>query len=65
MAFSNGKKHLNLERDTLHVGLGAGLLQMRDGMQFPRNEASDNAALCPITFASKSLPSAENHTITT
>ena len=36
-------------------------LQARDGMQFPRNEAPDYAAMWPIAFASKSLASMEIH----
>ena len=55
MAFYNGKVQLNLERDVLGIGLGAGLLW------FPRNDISNNAALQPETFMSKSLTSIEIH----
>ena len=43
------------------VSLGAGPLQVRDRMQFLKDYASDNAALQPITFASKSLTSVGTH----
>ena len=59
MAFYNLKEQLFLETDMLGVGLGARLLHMRDGMQFPRNKACSNAALWPISFTSKSLIRAE------
>ena len=41
------------------MGLRETLLQVRNGMWFPRDETPDNAVLCPIAFASKSLISAE------
>ena len=47
------------------LGLGAGFLQVRDGIKFPQGETSDNTALCPITFASKSLTSTEIRYIVT
>ena len=50
---------LYLERDISGVGLGPCLLQVRDGIQFPRNEAPANAELQPIVFASESLRGAE------
>ena len=34
-----------MEKNVLGVGLGESLLQIRDGLQFPRNETPDNAAL--------------------
>ena len=39
--------------------VSASLLQVSDEMQFPRNEASNNAALWPIAFVSKGLTSTE------
>ena len=59
MVFHNEKEQLYLGRDALGVGLGAGLLKVRDGMQFQRNEAPNNAALWPIVFMKKSLTSTE------
>ena len=41
------------------IGLRESLLQVRDRVQFPRNEASKNPALWPIGSASKSLTSTE------
>ena len=41
------------------MGLRASLMKARDGMQLPRNEAPDNAALWLIVFAGKSMKSAE------
>ena len=57
----NEKQQLYLETDALAVGLGASLLQAREGIQFPTNEATDNAVLWPVAFASKSLTIAEAH----
>ena len=56
-AFCNEKKQLYTETNVLGVGLGEILLQVRNDMQFPQNEASDNAAPQPIAFASKGLTS--------
>ena len=42
MNFYNLKEPIYLETDTSGVGQGAGLLQVRDGMQFPRDEVTDN-----------------------
>ena len=61
MAFYNKKEQLYLEIDALGIALEAGLLQMRDDMQFLRNEAPDNAELQLIAFTSKSFISAETH----
>ena len=41
------------------IGLEACFLQVRDGTQFAKNEVPDYEALHPITFATKSLTSAE------
>ena len=41
------------------VDLGVSLLQVTDGKLFSKDEAPDSMALCPITFTSKTLRSAE------
>ena len=56
---STTNRKLNLETDALGVGLGISLPQVKDRMQFSRNETPDNAALQPIAFTSKSLTCAE------
>ena len=61
MAFYNTKEQGYLETDALGASLGAHHLQVRDGMQFPINEAPGNAVLQPRAFMSKSLTSAETH----
>ena len=54
------KIHENMETtSTNRIGLGTTLLQTRDGRTCPRDTAPDNTILRPITFASKSLTSAE------
>ena len=50
---------LYLENDASGIGLGAALLQTRDGTQCPRDIAPDNSILRPIAFASKCLTSME------
>ena len=55
ITFYNEKEHL-----CLGVGLRANLLQVMDGMQCPRNEAPNNAALQPITFVNKCLSSTKS-----
>ena len=42
------------------MGLEAGILQAGEGMHLPK-ETPDNSVLWPITFANKSLTSAEIH----
>ena len=59
MTFYNEKEQLYLEIDASGVGLGASLLELRDGMWFARNEVPDNAVIWPTAFAGKSLISAE------
>ena len=55
MAVYNEKEQFHLKMDVSGVGLGASLLQPREGMGFPRNEAPYNATLCPIACTHKSL----------
>ena len=45
MVFYSEKEQLYLETDTSGVGIGESLQQVRDVMQFPRNEAPHNAVL--------------------
>ena len=52
-------KPLYLESDVSGIGLRATLLQTRDGVTCPRDIALDNTMLQLMTFASKSLTSAE------
>ena len=59
MTFYNGKEPLYLETDASGVGLGAGLLHYKYSLQSPQDEAPDNAALCLVVFASKSLTRTE------
>ena len=50
---------LYLEMDVSGIGFGAGLLQVIEGINCEHDEIPDNATLCPATFASKRLSSAE------
>ena len=43
MAFYNEEEQLCLETDASGVGIGAIFLQVRGGIQIPRNEAQYNA----------------------
>ena len=52
-------KKLYLKREALHVGLRASLLEVKDGMWSPRNEAPNHKTLWPVAFASKILTSTE------
>ena len=45
LGFYNEKHQLYTETDAWGVGLGTSLLQLRDGMQFPRNKTPDKSAL--------------------
>ena len=57
MKLYNEKERLYIEMDASGVGLGAGLLLVRMECSFQKNKASDNAALHPIAFTSKSSTS--------
>ena len=59
MKFYDESKPLYLEMDASGIGLGAALLQTRDGTTCPEDIFPDNTTLRPVTFASKSLTSAE------
>ena len=58
MKFYDEIKPLYLEMDAPGIGLGATLLQTRDGTTCSEDIPPDNTILRPITFASKSLTSA-------
>ena len=53
VAFCNVKQQPYFGRDASGVSLGICLLQVRDRMWFPRNEAPNNVVLWSIAFASK------------
>ena len=53
MASYNKKEKLHLETNMAGVVSGASFLQVWDRLQFPRNEAPNNATLKPIVFAIK------------
>ena len=55
MKFYNASKPLYLDTDASHIGLGVNVLQMQEGMNCRCEKVPNNAALCPIAFASKSL----------
>ena len=59
MTFCDMTKPLYLETDTSSVCLRSGPLQVRDGMNYGQDGIPDNTELGPITFASKSLSTAE------
>ena len=59
MAFHIEKEWLYVQPEALVVNLKASVLQVKDRVWFPRNKAPDNAALWPITLASKSLSHSE------
>ena len=51
--FVAASRPLYLETDASGVGLGAGLLQVRCGMNCEHGEIADNTILCPVVFNSK------------
>ena len=59
MKFYDETKSLYLKTDGCGVGLGASLLQTRNGISCQRDMAQDNNILRPIKFTSKSLSSTE------
>ena len=59
MTFYDVNEPQSLDTDTLGISIGAGLLQVRDRMNFPKDTAPGNTILIPIALASKSISSAE------
>ena len=62
MMFYDENEPQYLETDAFGVGLGVGLLQIREKINCPYDEAPDNTVLHPTAFASKSLPTAKPDT---
>ena len=61
MKFYDASRSLYLLTDASGIGLGARLLQVRDGMKCAHDEVPDNATMHPTAFACKSLPNTEWH----
>ena len=59
MTFYDISRSLYLEIDASGVSLGAGLLQLREGMNCGLDEVLNNVTLCSIAFSSKCLSCAE------
>ena len=59
MKFYDEIQALYLETEAYEVGLGAALLQTRNGTSCPRGKATGNSILRAIVFASKSLSGTE------
>ena len=59
MKYYDVRKPLYLETDSLGVGLGATLLQVRDDLSCRYDEVQDSARIWPFTFVSKNLSSTE------
>ena len=59
MKFYDESRPLYLETDASGVGLGDGLLQVRESMICGCDEIPDDATLCPIAFTGKGLSNAE------
>ena len=59
MKFYNETLPLYLENNASGMGLGAALLQTRDGTKCPRDITLDSGIFRPIAFASESLTSME------
>ena len=59
MKFYDEIQPLYLDTDMSGTGLGAALLQTRDGIKCQTDTAPDNSILRPIAFPSKSLTSVE------
>ena len=61
MKFYNARKSLYLPTDATGIGLGAGLLLVRYGMNCARNVTPDNLILRPIAFTSRSPTCIQRH----
>ena len=59
MKFYDALKALYLETDASLIGLRAGLLRVREGMNCGHHEVTGNSTLCLIVFASRALSSVE------
>ena len=59
MKFDDASRPLYLETDASGADLGAGLLQVKEGMNCWHDEVPDNATLQTIDFTTKSLLGAE------
>ena len=59
MKFYDTSKPLHLETDASGIGLGAGLLQVRDGLNCRSDDILNDTALHPIAFVSRGLSSVE------
>ena len=64
MKLYNYREPIHLETDASGITLGPGLLQVKEGMKFPHNEAPDNRALCPIAFTTKAYQVWKPDTVT-
>ena len=59
--FYDASRLLHLETDTAGVSIGAGLLQVREGMNCGHDKLPDNATFHLIAFTSKSIFSVVQH----
>ena len=59
MKFDSALEHFNLEMDASGIGLGAGLLQVTEGMNCEHDKVPGNAAFHPTALTSESLSSVE------
>ena len=61
MKIFNASRPQYLGTDMSGVSLGAGVLQVRSGMNCGCDEVPDSTTLWPVTFASKNLSSTQQH----
>ena len=59
LKFYDTRQPMYLKIDTPDIGLGSGLLQVRERMTCAYDKTPDNKMLQPIAFACKSLSSAK------